>query len=686
MIDGTRRLAGISIVVTAIVVAVLVGVLDFARLSEPRSAQTGPRRCFPAIADVHAHRGDPDMNFGGADTMLVESAATREIALAYLRFDPSGIPPEATGISATLKVRLRWLEGDTPATLRVGMHAVTEPWIETRLSWGLQPARDMMFDDPIIEDVPGTKTWKATALVQEWLDGKRENHGMVLVPLGEDGVGARQAGFASKEASDLKPPELCIAWQDPTATATPPGRETETPTPTETEVTRPTFTPTPTSIDRRTETPTSVPDDTRTPTPTSAPVAGWTRLGTDTVPADVDRTRFVRVSPDGSVWLRIADPLGEPDTLVARIDGRWQLYDSIADAIGDRYPQIRREGTVPDLWAVDASGRVWAGPAYHNGTDMIRLADESSGIGGRFALEERALIDRDGNAWVPFTGNVDCPLPTGCRTAGLRAFDAAGDLTIGVTFEPEPDAEIYAVPAARLLPPERVVPREMAMVDADRVPGAEGARGLGGAARGSGIADGDGFASHAIAEGDAWVVTPRFLYSLPDTSPIAYPFLDATGGAARNAGYSTSAAVMPDGRLQVFTWVEAHADRIVSWHAYANTWLDGTWDVWDLTDECPLLDDGAEYVRLTAAAYDADGALWLGSSEGEVAVWRDGAWADHFTPADTPLLPGRPITGITIGEAGAIWFVQPGAVFSLGDGGTLEPTKRILLPFLERGG
>lgn len=659
MINGTRWMV---VAMTAGAVAGLIGLLDADPFGGQRTGQTAPRRCFPVVADVHALLTDRDTNFGGADSLIVESAATREIALTYLRFDPTGIPPEAEGISATLKVRLRWLEGDTPATLRVGMNAVEGPWIETRLTWDLQPERGPQYDDPILDDVPGTKTWKATALVEEWLEGGRENHGLVLVPLGEAGASTRQAAFASREATDLKAAELCVEWQLPTETPTAGPRQSDTPTPTETETTapRPTFTPTATPTERGTPTPTSPPDDTRTPTPTSAPVTGWTRLGPEAVPVAVDRTRLVRVAPDGSVWLRLADPSGGPDRVAARFGDAWQAFDSMADAVGERYPEIRLQGTIPDLWSVDASGRVWIGPGYHNGTDMIRLAEESTGIGGRFALEERALLDREGNAWVPFSASFDCPLPIGCRTAGLRAFDAAGDLTIGVTFEPEPDAELYAVPAARLLPPERVVPRELAMTDADAT------------------------TASTLAEGDAWVVTPRFLYSLPDTSPIAYPFLDSSGGASRNAGYSTAAAVMPDGRLQVFTWVEKHESRLVTWHAYANTWLDGTWDVWDLTAECPLLDGGAEFVRITAATYDGAGALWLGSSEGEVAVWRDGAWSDHFTPADTPLLPGRPITGITAGAGGSMWFVQPGGVFALGDGTIVAPTLQIYLPRVQR--
>ena len=674
MIDGTRRTLGFSMVAATLAVAGVVGVLGRDPVIDSPSIESAARRCFPAVADTHAHRGDADTPLGGADTMLVESAATREVALTYLRFDPTGIPPTAEGISATLKVRLRWLEGDPPAMLRIEMRAVSEPWIESRLTWNRQPANEGAYDDPVISDVPGSTTWKATDLVQEWLDGKRENQGMVLVPIGEAGASALQAGFASREATDLKAPELCVEWQDPTST--PPARTptdtpppTKTPPPTDTPDTRPTLTFTPAA--RGTDTPTPRPDDTRTPTPTSAPVKGWTRLGTDSVPAAIDRTRVVRVLPDGSVWLRLADPAGGRDSVIARIDGRWQPYDSMADAIDDRYADIQRQGTVPDLWAVDPTGRVWLGAGYHDGAGMVRLAEETSGIGGRLKLEERALLDRDGNAWVPYSGSLDCPLPTGCRTAGLRAFDAAGDLTLGVAFEPEPDAEIYAIPSALLLPPERIVPRELV------------ADGAGDTAAGDTVSD---TVSGAFAEGDAWVVTPRSLYSLPDTSPIAYPFLDSSGGASRNAGYSTSAAVMPDGRLQVFTWVEQHEGRVLSWHVFANTWLDGAWDVWDLTEECPLVDGGAEYVRLTAAAYDAEGALWLGSSDGEVAVWRDGGWPIHFTPADTPLLPGRPITGITIGEGGSVWFVQPGGVFSLGDNETVEPTMQILLPSLERGG
>ena len=129
-------------------------------------------------------------------------------------------------------------------------------------------------------------------------------------------------------------------------------------------------------------------------------------------------------------------------------------------------------------------------------------------------------------------------------------------------------------------------------------------------------------------------------------SRIPYPYLEDLGDAQRNAGYATSSTVDPEGRPVVVTWIEEHvgeAPRTLQWRILANTWMgvEGSEWVTQSLGTSPIFAAGLEFLRGTAVAYGPDGALWLGSSEGEVAVWRDGALGRALHVRQQPAA-GRP--------------------------------------------
>lgn len=449
--------------------------------------------------------------------------------------------------------------------------------------------------------------------------------------------------------------------------ATPtPTRSSDTPTPTATSV-PPTATLTPSGT--ATTSPTATrpqPTPSRTPTrfapsPTAGPPPVWERHDRTSGPVPFDAVRYVRQAPDRTVWLRVRRGQGGPDRVLESTGSRVRIHAGLAAAVEARYSTIVEGGTVPDLWTVDDAQRVWVGPEYYDGAFWRRLAVDERQPGGSLIHDQRTLVDAEGMAWVPYRATVSCPDPRGCRRVGLRVFGPDA-LEREVPVEVVPDAEAFGVDAVVLVPGSRGAPPDQAgMALAAHVDVSSG--------------------PHQVP-GTDFVVTQRRLMLLPQGQEVTYPLLEASGGATQNAGYATSATLRPDGLLQVFTWIEDHASRpALTWRILANTWNGAGWETWDITAECPLVHDGNdEFLRITAAAYSPDGTLWLGSSLGELALWSGGVWVEHFTPQNSPLLDGRPVTDIMITDAGGAWIVQPGALLTYGPPGLLTPVITAFLP------
>jgi hypothetical protein len=443
-------------------------------------------------------------------------------------------------------------------------------------------------------------------------------------------------------------------YAQPTATATSTETATATPRPT----TSPTATATP-ATPSATPTATRIPSATATrpsPNATRDPRKRWTLRDPGNSPLPSDDVRFVSIGPQGEAMIRMR-LAGQPDPIVeVRPDGSWRSYASLRQMVERRLVAIREHGSVRNMAAVDLASRVWTGPQYFDGRRWTTVAADDDQVGGGTQLDDRALADRSSQAWIPATSTTDCARPEGCETSGLRAFSAEGQMVFNLLFEPAPEAASYGLPAVHLLPGgDR--PRTLAERLLPRRPGR----------------------APAQAPEPAWAVSQRALYALPDTAPIYYPHLGVGPDERSNAGYATAAALRPDGQLVVITWVELHGSRLLTHQILANRWNGSAWEVEDLSAS-PLFGADLEYVRVVAAAYAGDGALWLASSDGAVGVRSGDTW-DVFGPQELPLPVGARISDLVVTPDGNVWIATDAGLLFYGLEGAPPPRGMIHLPF-----
>jgi len=356
------------------------------------------------------------------------------------------------------------------------------------------------------------------------------------------------------------------------------------------------------------------------PSADGALVGSWRLVTHLEAPLPADAIRFVEMAPDGTLWLRGYDAA---DTTradwVAALDqaGGWRVFPTLPAAVEEVAAAGTSRASLPDLWVVDDAGRMWIGADFYV-AGAWRRADTGS---ADLRLASRALLDPSGGVWVPFN---ECPQPDRCDAEGLAGFAASATLEQVIRPDPAPEAGQYGVADLHLI----------------------------------------GMPSyHPGTPRAAWIVARRDLYLPPDTAAVAYPLLDRPAPPdPRNAGYATAAALSPDGRLTVVTWVEVHGEQDVVHRVLANTWLGGSWsDPVDLTD-APLFAAGAEFLRPVAMALvspvgaaAAEPTLWLASSAGEIAVRRGQRWVAHFTAEALGLPHPNGIRDLCAGSAGRVY-------------------------------
>ena len=195
----------------------------------------GPSRAASAVsstyvyypeADARTVSNQPDDHFGSDPALGVERTGIIALMVeySYLRFNLANIPTDAIISSAELQLHLSQTSGDAPYTVEV--YGVQQSWTETKITWSNQPLADVLFDTQTLSPDAGYKSWTLTSLVQQWVNGSRSNHGVVLVPKPDNRFGL---SFNSREAQDNRP-QLLVTYSLPgTATATP-GSPTPTTT------------------------------------------------------------------------------------------------------------------------------------------------------------------------------------------------------------------------------------------------------------------------------------------------------------------------------------------------------------------------------------------------------------------------------------------------------------------------
>ena len=316
--------------------------------TKPALSAQATVQCFTVVEDSYVDSSAPDTNYGKLSTMEAGDSGSG-VRQAFLKFDPLGIPSNATVISATLETHVHLAGGDVPVVLQ----GVDHLWSENSLTWSTRPNVSGTYDG-IRHSWEESEwvAWDATQLVQEWVDGTRDRYSMAITP--PDTTTGYVSYTTKEDGTDT--PRLCISWTQPTSTPTQTATDTSTPTPTNTA--------TPTATNTATAT------STRTPTSTSTPTATSTNTPTPTPTVDLRPDfRWCTWDDQPSEFLAIADAsvyAGQPDQN-AGFEPRLTLAQ----------PQAA-EGEAQILWLFDLRG-LPADAIIHNAKVFAHQADGESG-------------------------------------------------------------------------------------------------------------------------------------------------------------------------------------------------------------------------------------------------------------------------------------------------------------------
>jgi Zn-dependent metalloprotease len=168
---------------------------------------SGRANCLDATADAWVDSQFPNDNYGGDDTIEVNSGPLRN---AYLQFPVQNAVPHGAEI---LSARLIAYQVDGAPFSDIGLRQVNGPWTEDGVTFANQPSTTNGFGSTYLDGTTGTREWDLTFLMQNWADGIAPTFGVQLWGTGE----ADQAILSARE--DVAP-QLCINWRTPMDVAT----------------------------------------------------------------------------------------------------------------------------------------------------------------------------------------------------------------------------------------------------------------------------------------------------------------------------------------------------------------------------------------------------------------------------------------------------------------------------------
>lgn len=168
---------------------------------------------FPGpTRDTFIASDDPDRSFGDrADLLVGTPPGTAAIRRALVRFDLSGVPAGAQIVTARAGLH----EESTTSEGTIQAHRVTKDWDEERETWasfgdgGFDPTPASGVSNPTAVLAGSSEVgFDLTSLVQDWLDGKVDNHGILL----RDPSGAETRFMSSKIWSVSNRPWLNLCY------------------------------------------------------------------------------------------------------------------------------------------------------------------------------------------------------------------------------------------------------------------------------------------------------------------------------------------------------------------------------------------------------------------------------------------------------------------------------------------
>jgi hypothetical protein len=145
-----------------------------------------------------------DSNYGERAYLYVRGKPFR----ALVRFDLSRIPDKSTIVSASFGLYKWYGIGCSGRTYAA--HRVTSSWTEMGVTWKKRDGvnyweswgGDVSREDAAsvaLPDGEGWVRWDVKAMVQGWVSGSHENHGLLIKDKNEDGDVNRYSVFWSRE-------------------------------------------------------------------------------------------------------------------------------------------------------------------------------------------------------------------------------------------------------------------------------------------------------------------------------------------------------------------------------------------------------------------------------------------------------------------------------------------------------
>jgi len=187
--------------------------------SEPEDAGLITATIQPDVADgkdTYVYFDNPGNTHGSEPFFFAGAGIGNEICRSYIRFDLSAIP--TTAVVTTAELGLYYLNSVGAGAAPIGAYRITSSWGEDTMDWLGQPNSAEIPED--INTVSDTVTldweyWYIDDLVQGWVDGSIENHGVLLQDTDEAMEKAYKAFYSSDWGTDAQRPKLVVTYYEP---------------------------------------------------------------------------------------------------------------------------------------------------------------------------------------------------------------------------------------------------------------------------------------------------------------------------------------------------------------------------------------------------------------------------------------------------------------------------------------
>ena len=167
--------------------------------------------------DAYVSEASPGYKAGNVAYLYVAGSDTSDDFRAYLLFDVSGLPPTAVVTSAQLGL-YHTDSSHSAISGPVGAFLVPGSWSESDITWNEQPYSGGILVDT--QDVPASVMndfiyWNIDSLVQGWIDGSINNHGVMLKDTVESTSEGHKSFYSSDAGNPDKRPKLIIEYYEP---------------------------------------------------------------------------------------------------------------------------------------------------------------------------------------------------------------------------------------------------------------------------------------------------------------------------------------------------------------------------------------------------------------------------------------------------------------------------------------